>query len=359
VTVHIVEPGGRGGVYHHAVSLAEALRQAGVPVVLHTAADAEQLPARVDRRPCLWRFPRVRPKPVRRALLVVGWLARGVPSCLAGTAPGDLVHVEGKFKPVLLVPLVVGARLRRANVIFSPHTTYSRDGRRWPERVVRWLARRADFVLAFSDHDLGQIEGWGARALRVALLPPPVAVHPDLVAWWRSRWGSDDGRPVVLFAGQIRADKRLDLLVRAAACTGKPVVVAVVGEDEGALPAARALGDELGVRVVVDEGYQSLDRFAAAVAAADLVACPYRVASMSAVLVLARSLGRRTVVTDVGGLPEAGTVVAGGEDPVALAAAIDRALRAPAPPRREPSLDDIRPYVEGLGLNTVAGAHPS
>ena len=42
--IHIVEAGGRGGVYQHAVAVAEALAHHGEQVVLHTADDAELLP---------------------------------------------------------------------------------------------------------------------------------------------------------------------------------------------------------------------------------------------------------------------------------------------------------------------------
>ena len=43
-TVHLCEPGGRGGIFQHTVAVAEALAGVGVQVVLHTAQDAELRP---------------------------------------------------------------------------------------------------------------------------------------------------------------------------------------------------------------------------------------------------------------------------------------------------------------------------
>jgi glycosyltransferase involved in cell wall biosynthesis len=341
--VHLVEPGGCGGVYHHAAGVAAALAGAGRAVVLHTAARAEAvpLPATVARRACSWRFDGLRPAAVRRAALAGAWLTAGVPSCLQGTGKGDVIQVEGWFVPALLPPLVAAARRRGCLVAYSPHNTFSRTGRLREERAVAWLARRADVVLVFSAWDRGRAEAWGAaRVAVVPLVPPPVAPDPAAVAAWRARWGAGGGRAVVLFAGQVRPDKGLDVLVQAA--RGRDVVVAVVGENHGGLDGARRLAADLGVDLVVDEGYQPLGRFVAAVAAADAVACPYRRASQSAVLALARALGRPGVATDVGGLAELATVAVPAGDAAALAAGIARALAAgPTVPAAAPAADDV------------------
>jgi glycosyltransferase involved in cell wall biosynthesis len=105
------------------------------------------------------------------------------------------------------------------------------------------------------------------------------------------------------------------------------------------------------VSLVVDEGYLPLDRFVAAVAAADVVACPYRVGSQSAVLALAHALGRPTVATDVGGLPELASVVVEPEDPAALAQGIEEALRTTTvPPVRRPPAEALAPFLAASGL---------
>ncbi|HEX2192798.1 MAG TPA: glycosyltransferase family 4 protein [Acidimicrobiales bacterium] len=332
--VHLIEPGGRGGVHHHTVALAAALAAEGLAVDLHTAADAEPLPldlGPVRRRHCLWHFPRV-PRPLRRVAVVIGWLVLGVPSCLARVRPGDVTHVQGLFRPGLLVPLMVGLRTRRCIVAFSPHNTFSRRGRAGEERLLRWLARRADVVVTFSTPDRDRVETWGARAVR-APFPVLASAHPpaELVAAWRRRWGADVNGPVVLLPGYLRPDKGLDVAIRAAAGWGDGALLAVVGQDAGALEAGRRLAHALGVRVQWDEGYRPLEEFMAAVVASDVVVCPYRAASQSAVLALARAVGRPTVASAVGGLRELATVVVPPDDPAALAEGVRRALTGPPP----------------------------
>jgi glycosyltransferase involved in cell wall biosynthesis len=148
----------------------------------------------------------------------------------------------------------------------------------------------------------------------------------------------------VLLAGQMRADKGLDVAVRAVAAAGNGndrLLLALVGEDLGALSPTRRLAEELGVTVVWDEGYQPLDRFVAALAAADVVVCPYPVASQSGVLALAHALGRPSVVTDVGGLAELGTVTVPSGDPAALATGLRRALCGAPPEPPAPASPDV------------------
>ncbi len=333
--VHLIEPGGRGGIHHHTVALAAALAAGGLAVELHTAADAEVLPfdlGPVRRRCCLWRFPGLSVPPLRRLALVLGWVVVGVPSCLVRVRPGDVAHVQGPFRPELLVPLMVGLRSRRCTVALSVHNTFSRSGLRGEERLLGWLTRQADVVMTFSEPDRDRVESWGARAVR-APFPVLASPHPpaEVVTSWRRRWDADRNGPVVLLPGVLRPDKGLDVAVRAAAAWGGGAQLAVVGQDAGALEGGRQLARALGVRVQWDEGYRPFEEFLAAVVASDVVVCPYRAASQSAVLALARAVGRPTVASAVGGLREMATVVVPPDDPAALAAAVCRALAWPAP----------------------------
>lgn len=331
----MIEPGGRGGIHHHTVALAAALAAGGFAVELHTAADAEVLPVvlgPVRRHHCLWHYGRIGVPALRRLAVVLGWLVVGVPSCLSRVRRGDIVHVQGLFRPGLLVPLMVGLRTRRCTVAFTPHNTFSRPGRRGEERLLRWLARRADVVVTFSEPDRDRVESWGARAVRA---PFPVLGSPqppaELITTWRRRWGADGNGPVVLLPGYVRPDKGLDVAIRAAAAWGDGALLAVVGQDGGALAAGRQLARALGVRVQWDEGYRPFEEFVAAVVASDVVVCPYRAASQSAVLALARAVGRPSVASAVGGLGELAAVVVPPDDPAALAEGVRRALASPPP----------------------------
>jgi len=354
-TVHVVEPAGWGGVYQHAASLATAVAAAGVPVVFHTAASAEPSPADgLPRHACFWHCSEVRPRAARRTAVAAGWLVRGVPSCLRIFQPGDVVHIEGWFRPALLAPLVMGARRRRCQVTLSPHNTFSRRDRPDEERVMGALARAAGAVFVFSEPDRERAAAWGAPAVRVPLVADPPRPRAALVDEWQRRWqaGSRD-RPVVLFAGQLRPDKGLDQLVLAATGWADDRILAVVGEDHGALGEARRLAVAGSVPIVVDEGFQPVDRFVAALAAADVVVCPYRRASQSAVLATAAALGRPTVATAVGGLAELATVVVAPDDPGALRAGIERGIGAtPAPAA---TWADVMPrYLDAFRTTPVA-----
>ena len=352
-TVHLVEPGGRGGIYQHTVALVRCLAGSGVAVELHTAARPESLPVSLaaPSRPCSWFFPRLRPRSLRHLAAAAAWLAVGVPSSAARLAPGDVVHVQGRFHPVLLLPLLAAAWLRRCRVVLSPHTTFSRRRPRLADRLLPWMARRAHAVVVFSEQDRAQVEAWGGIAVRAPF--PCLATEPDpeLVAGWRRRWVGDGDERVVLFAGQLRPDKGLDVALRAAQLWGDGLVLVVVGEDVGVLDEARRLAAELAVPVEWSLGYHPLPSFLAAVAAADVVVCPYRRGGQSGVLGVATALGRPTVATPVGGMEELATVVVASEDPAALAEGVRHALDAPRP--RPPGNDDrevARAYAELYGL---------
>jgi glycosyltransferase involved in cell wall biosynthesis len=68
--------------------------------------------------------------------------------------------------------------------------------------------------------------------------------------------------------------------------------------------------------------------FVAAIAASDLVACPYDQASQSGVLALANQLGVPTVSTDIGGLAELATASIPVGDPQRLTEVIDEVLQS-------------------------------
>jgi glycosyltransferase involved in cell wall biosynthesis len=135
---------------------------------------------------------------------------------------------------------------------------------------------------------------------------------------------------VLLFAGQIRPDKRLDLAIEASAQVGRDNVLAVVGEDRGDLERCRRLAEERGVEVSWTPDYVPLDEFVAALAAADVVLCPYDRASQSGVLAVTRKVGTPSVGTAVGGLAELATATVPPGDAAALAAAVNEVLAAPA-----------------------------
>jgi glycosyltransferase involved in cell wall biosynthesis len=353
-TAHLVEVGGRGGVFQHAVAVAETLAERGIPVVLHTATDAELEPGggvRVCRCMRWWRG--LRPRALRAPLIALSYVLGTLPHLVLRVRRGDVYHFQGEFKSVLTT---LGLMLQRAlpgrRVVISRHNTFSRHGGRLDERLMRLDARLSDSVVVFSHADELRVRDWGGHPQRSPLAQHVPPVPEPEVGRWRERWAGPG--PVLLFAGQVRTDKRLDLLIEAAARLHAPAVVAVVGEDLGAAEPCRALAERLEVDVRWSLGYVALERFAAAIRAADAVVCPYDRASQSGVLAVARGLGAVTVASEVGGLSELATVTVPPGDPDALAAGIARALAGDLPD--EPPLTGLvaDAHLRAYGLERAA-----
>jgi glycosyltransferase involved in cell wall biosynthesis len=337
VTVDLVELDGRGGPYQHAVALADELDRSGLHVVLHTATDAELMPRRgVEVCRCMdWLRDARRG---RRALVAARFLAVTVPRLLRGHG---VLHVQGPFKASPLAILLAAARLRRRRVVFSPHNTFSRRGSVVDARLVRLCTKLAHATVVFSDTDAREVAGWGTSPVVSPLLQHVPPVDRARVGAWRERWG---GAPVVLFAGQIRRDKRLDVVIEASRLWTRPGRLAIVGKDLGDAGRCRELAANLGADPAWAVGYLELDAFAAAVAAADVVVCPYSRASQSGVLALASQLGVPTIATDVGGLRELATAVVPHDvEAAGLARAVDELLAA-APVRN--GHDPVRATVD-------------
>jgi len=163
----------------------------------------------------------------------------------------------------------------------------------------------------------------------VQLVPQPSASSRRR---WRDEWRAGDDMAVVLFAGVIRPEKRLDLLIESARSWPPNRRLAVVGQDRGGWEPAAALAARAGVDVAARIEFVDLDAFAAALVAADVVVAPHAKATQSGVLSLARQLGVSTVAADVGGLPELATRTFSAGDADDLTRAIEAELTERSPP---------------------------
>ena len=346
--IHIVEAGGRGGVYQHAVAVAEALARHGEDVVLHTADDAELLPGPGVRVCSCVRWYRDFRSPLRRARILLNWLLRTVPHLARTARRGEVFHFQGEFKTPIVSLLLITQKLGRKRVVQSRHNTFSRSNRLADDALFRLDLKVVDAVIVFSDQDARRIEAMGAPAFVSPLAQYSPPVDDAAVSHWKERW-SANGAPVVLFAGQIRPDKRLDLAIEASALIEREHRLAVVGEDKGDLERCRELAVELGVPVSWTTEYVPLSDFVAILAAADVIVCPYERASQSGILALARKVGARTVASDVGGLGELATVAVPPGEARPLAAGIEEALTmAPPPDDMESGLVDAHLRAYGM-----------
>ena len=321
--VHLLEFGGQGGVFHHTVAVGRALSAGGIDVVLHTAADAEDLGDGLTRCGCL-DWARRLPRPARQVVTAKRFVANVVPHLCRSFENGDLFHVQGLFAHDL--SLLMMRRLQRsgATVILSPHNTFARSGTARSRRTLNALIRRADGVIVFTQHDQDVVRQLGVDAVRADLdhfLPAPSEADLE---HWRSVYG--DG-PVALLSGQVRADKRPDAFIEA--CRQAGVTAAIVGPpNDGEYLVDRARGEGGVVRIAK---YVDSDEFTATLVAADVVVATHVIGSGSGPLAIARDLGLRTVAADVGGLSEFASTIARGSSADDYANAITEALAGPQP----------------------------
>jgi glycosyltransferase involved in cell wall biosynthesis len=353
--VHLIEPLGRGGIFQHTVALGSALDAAGLPVVIHTATDAE-LDPRVETCRCVdWH--REQPPSLLRNVGIAGTYATSTVRHLIQTVqPSDIVHFEGLYKAGLGAATISAFRCRGRRVVFSPHNTFARSGHPIDRLALRLGIRMANATVVFSQRDADAIRGRSGGVVVSPLVQELPRVEPARVRAWRERWAAD---AVALVAGQLRPDKGLDVAVAAAAHWGKQLRLVVVGEDGGAAAAAQLLAQELGVQVDWSLEYAPLKDFVAAVAAADVVLCPYSRASQSGVLSLAYALGTPSVATCVGGLSEYATAVVDSAEPEAIAAAAIRVAKQSREPSRSLTDEAVRAHLTAYEIASTAALRTS
>ncbi len=306
--IHLFEPSGYAGPFQHACRLAALLSHRGVTVILHTGHEHEDVDFEgLELCTCSW-WPRWRKAgPARSAGIAARCLSRTLRHLDRAVPEGGVLHVQGIAAAggLTFLALRVGRRGGR-RVVYSPHDTFSRRGR-LDEMVLRLALRLPDAVIVHSRADVELLRGRGIHAHYaplVQLVPRPSERERQR---WRSEWGAGPGVTAVLFAGFIRPERRLDLLIRAAASWPPDRKLVVVGPDRGAWSRCHALAMELGVELVVRVEFVRLEEFAAAISAADVVVAPHDKASQSGVLSLANQLAVPAVAAATGGLGELAT----------------------------------------------------
>jgi glycosyltransferase involved in cell wall biosynthesis len=199
--------------------------------------------------------------------------------------------------------------------------------------VERRVARRATVVLAASTDLLARARAAGSADARLVLVGSPVPATPspsrDQV---RAELGIGPDLPIVLAVGRLQRQKRLDVLVAAAAgwpATGAGARRVVVAGDGPARDALQAQIDETGAPVTL---LGARDDVAELMAAADVVVLTSEWEARSLVAQEALRAGVPLVCSAVGGLPDlvadAAVLVPVG-DSLAVRVAVDRVLSDP------------------------------
>ncbi|EAR23077.1 glycosyltransferase [Nitrococcus mobilis] len=213
----------------------------------------------------------------------------------------------------------------------------------WLERVwIRWLYPKADAVIVPSRgaaDDLATLARLSPQ--RITVLPNPV-VRPELAARaaeeLRHPWFQDARAPVILAAGELAPRKDFATLVRAfARVRGRREARLVILGEGRKRDNLMQLAAELGVAESLDlPGF--IPNPYPYMARAAVFALTSTLEGFGIVLAEALSLGTPVVATDCPSGPAEilqggryGALVPVGDD-AALAAALERALDAPAPP---------------------------
>ncbi|RMF49082.1 MAG: glycosyltransferase family 1 protein [Anaerolineae bacterium] len=171
----------------------------------------------------------------------------------------DIVHIHGPaptFSDVLLLGL--GAHPRHPRLVYTFHFPIALPGFMVPSRIYNWLnfqfARLADHVTATSPSY--------AQVLTRYLPPQRVSVVPSGADY--ARFASKDAKPEgyrILFVGQMRATKGLQVLLRAYQGI-EGAHLDVVGSSD-AEPRYRKLAQDLGLRNITFHGRVSDEKLAA------------------------------------------------------------------------------------------------
>jgi len=251
----------------------------------------------------------------------------------------DLVHINlaARGSTWRKAPFLLLARLFAVPVVLHLHSgRYEGFLRRqppWRRRLIGRLFGRADRVVVLGSRMRALVtDEIGVPAARVAVLANAVPVPPAVPL-------RDDAVPLVLFLGELSADKGVPDLLRALAApalSGLPwrAVLAGAGDRDAAVRLAAELG--IAGRVVLP-GWQDDAATRAWLAQAEIGVLPSRFEGMPMAVLEGMAWGLAMVATPVGEVPdllvegESGLLVPVG-DVQALAEALarllqDRALR--------------------------------
>ncbi len=291
---------------------------------------------------------------------LIGYLRRARPEVvLSGSIPPNLAALLARRLAGVPTRLV----LRQSNVVAIPgDPDYGGVRVRPRDRLVRWLYRRADAVIANSAgvaDNLDKLTGLPRERVHTILGGVDLAALRQMAAAPRPHpWLAAPGGPTLLTVGRLVAKKDQVTLLRALAALRRTrdVRLLLVGPDGEARPAVEAAIAELGLADSVALTGHS-DNPYAYMARADAFVLSSVSEGMPNVLLEALACGCPVVSTDCPSGPR--ELLGGGlygrlvpmRDPEALAAAVAATLDAP------PASDDLRARAAAFSIERVAARY--
>lgn len=228
----------------------------------------------------------------------------------------DIVHFQWFPLPVVDRAVVRAAR-RVAPVVFTMHnTTVFHGGRSLQGIGLRSTIASCDAVIVHTEYsrDRALEQGWVSPE-RLHVIPHGVFdYHREPVP--ATRPGVETDEVVILFFGNLKPYKGVDLLIRAVAALDPSVrwrVRLVIAGPGGDVASLRELAANGGIASQVEwkNGFVPESQVAGLFQRADFVVLPYREIDQSGVLLTAIGLGTPIIASRLGGIPE--TVVDGEE----------------------------------------------
>jgi glycosyltransferase involved in cell wall biosynthesis len=310
----MIEPvGGHGGMHYYDFELCRGLMSAGCKVSLYTCDETPD-PA----------IPGLSFYPVYRGIYGDGnrWI-RGIRYVRATLAMLRTAAVTGErichyqvFND--LIPELTAISLMKLfgkKVVLTVHDVNSlAETGALKKRLTGMAYRLADRIIVHNGPSRKELEGLGVPSARTSVIPhghylDTMGKIPS-PSQARRALGIDDSAKVVLFFGQIKDAKGLDLLIEALPEVARAipdVVLLIAGRPwRTEFAGYDALIDRLGVRgrCKLHIGFVPDKQVADYYSAADVIALPYRRIYQSGVLIMAMTYERPVVVSDLPGMTE-------------------------------------------------------
>lgn len=376
--IAIIEPFPYGGLLHYSTQLADALAQRGNDVDLIVAREHELagLTGLANRRAVL--PPDATPAPpnptrtqikLRRARSATRLIATWTRIAFeVRSGDHDAILLGGSFNMELnaLAGLLVTRLNGRTPIVHVCHNVRPLNRGDGEELHVRSGPTIALLRRLYPSFDLVFVHGKRSRLefeatwppTRLAVIPhgderlfaedpPPPASEPRILFF--GAWSKMKGLPVLMQAFDELAARRSEVRLTIA---GPPT------PEEGESERVLAWASERRDRVEILPGYVPIDQVKDLFARARVVVLPYLTAYQSGVVHLAMTMGRATVATDVGDLPEAVTdgvsgLIVPSRDAAALADALERVVGDPGLAERLGAAGHAR-MLQGSGWPAVA-----
>jgi glycosyltransferase involved in cell wall biosynthesis len=225
----------------------------------------------------------------------------------------DIFHAQWWSLPTLpaLISMICLAKLKKIPVVVTVHNVMPHEAPVLFDWASRLIFHFSDHLIVHTEHNKNTlIHKYQIHSNRISVIPHgPLTVFKTGGQNFRQQWQISEKEKIILFFGNIRRYKGLDILVHAFSQVKETLSARLVIAGSPWEPWDRyeALIRQLGVTddVIKLIGYVPSDQVGSLFSAADLVVLPYtHFDSQSGVGAAAIAFHVPMIVTDTGGLPD-------------------------------------------------------